>query len=107
MLPGLPPRDKTFIGWLRPLVIPIAWFMLALTAVGVLNCLLGDGSVTIDSQRYTGSAGAIRIVVAAPFFFTAFLLLATSICWVDSRIKKWRRRNTEPKASPNAAPPHQ
>ena len=99
MLPGLPPRDKSFKGWLRSLVIPIAVFTSILTVVGALSCLLADGSATFDFQRYAGGAGAIRIVLAAPFFFAGFLLLATFICWVNSlssnadRKTPWRGRN--------------
>ncbi len=104
VLPGLPPRDKSFKGWLRPLVVPIAVFTLILAVVGALSCLLGDGSVALGAQRYTGGAGAIRIVLSAPFFFAAVLLLATFICWLDSLIKRWRRGNTEPGAPPNGGP---
>lgn len=92
MLLGLPPRDKSFRGWLRPLIIPMALFTGILVTVGVLNSTLGGGTILMDGANYTGAAAVLRIVVAAPFFFIAFLVLATTICWLDSRFRSWRRR---------------
>lgn len=88
MLPGLPPRDKSFRGWLFPLVIPIAAFVFVLSVVEVLAVLVGEHVVTVNGVDYTGFDGVIRIVVAAPLFFVAFLLLVTTICWLESRLRR-------------------
>ena len=101
MLPGLPPRDKSFKGWLLPLVIPMAAFTLLLTIAGILSCFFGDQKVGGD--HLTGIAGAFRVVLTAPIIFVVFLLLVTTICWVDSRLKSWRRRKiTEPDGAGNS-----
>ena len=59
MLPGLPPRDKSFKGWLFPLVVPTAAFVLVVCFTMSAACLFGDSVVTISGTRYTGFA-AVR-----------------------------------------------
>jgi membrane-associated protease RseP (regulator of RpoE activity) len=92
MLPGLPPRDKSFKGWLFPLVVPVAAFIIVGSVAMSAACVFGDHAVTIDGTRHTGFDAVLRIVLAAPLFFVCFLLLTTTICWLDSRMRGRRRR---------------
>jgi hypothetical protein len=91
MLPGLPPRDKSFKGWLFPLVIPIAAFVIILCLVASATGVFGDGDVTVDGRTCTGFDAVIRIVLAAPVFFLCFLLITSTGCWLSSRRKENRK----------------
>ena len=92
MLPGLPPRDKSFKDWLFSLVIPIAAFVILIGLVSVIACMFGNSAISVDGVRYTGFAAVLRIVLAGPVFFVLFLLLTTTICWLDSRWRRFRQK---------------
>ena len=90
MLPGLPPRDKSFKGWLIPLVLPIAGATFLIDLLLVLSCVFAHGSVTVNGGTHSGPSAVARIVISAPMFFALFLLLATTVCWATSQRERRR-----------------
>ena len=70
----------------------IAGFVFVGGLAATLACVFGDHAVGINDARYAGWAAVVRIVLATPVFFVVFLLLVTTICWLDSRLKRWRQR---------------
>ena len=92
MLPGLPPREKSFKGWLFPLMLPIAGSGFVGGLAATLACVFGDQAVRINDTRYAGWDAVARIVLATPVFVVGFLWLVTTSCWRDSRLKSLRQR---------------